>query len=180
MNRAGRTTRRGFTLVEAIATMTILAVVSVGASRIIFAAVDAYAADATRAELTMDLSAAFERMTAELRSIPSRGGQPGTPWIDTVSASSIEYGDGASIELSGTDLVLTTGDGAPRRLLSGVSAFTLVCLDESGQPLTLPLAGTGCDQIRRVQLTVTRTRNGVSETLRTRVYLRCAMAGGGS
>lgn len=176
-----RTSRTGFTLVEAIATMTILAVVSLGASRIIFAAVDAYAADATRAELTLDLSAAMERIAAELRSIPSRSGRPGTPWIDEVSTSAIVFGGSMAIELDGTELTLTAAGSDARPLIGDVSSFTLVCFDGLGQPLGLPLmTGPACDQVRRIQVSVTRTVNGVSETLRTRVYLRCTMAGGGS
>lgn len=172
--------RRGFTLIEAVATMTVLSVVSVLASRIIFAATSAYAAEATRAELSFDLSAAMERVAGELRSIPSVEGGAGTPWIDSVAAGSISFGNGSQIALSGTNLQVTVAGGSARTLLAQVTGFALACFDERGQSLALPMSGAACGTVRKIQVSITRTRAGVSETLRTRVYLRCAMAGSGS
>jgi len=170
--------RRGFTLVEAVATMSILAVVSASASRIIFAAADAYAADVTRAELTADLSTALERITAEVRSLPSRPASPGTPWIDSASATTLNFGGASTLTLNGSELRLTIGGGATRVLLKDVAAFTLAYFDEANAGLTPPLSGSACDAIRRVQVTVARTRAGTMETLRTRVYLRAGMGAG--
>jgi hypothetical protein len=160
--------------------MTILAVLSLSASRIIFAAADAYASDAVRAELTLDLSAAMERIVAEVRTIPSRDASPGSPWIDFAAADSLEFGTGHALTLDGESLMLTIDGGPPRTLLDHVSGFTIACFDEAGAPLTLPLSGSACDPIRRIEFTVARTRHGVSETLRTRVFLRCTLAGGGA
>jgi len=174
MNRQLRPSRRGFTLVEAIATMAILAVVSLSASRIIFAASDAYATDATRSQLTLDLSAAMERIASELRAVPSRESAPGTPWIDAVSVNAITYGDGSELEYLEETLTLLSGDGPACILLKNVASFSLACFDEAGQAIALPVTGAGCNSIRRIQVTVSCTRHGVTETLRTRVFLRCA------
>ena len=180
MREQARTSRSGFTLVEAVATMSILAVVSLSASRIIFAAADAYAGEAVRAELTSELSTAMERIMTELRSIPDRDAAPGTPWIDSASVSGISFGGDSELELSGSQLELTVDGETTRTLVNNVTTLSLACFDEANQPLTLPLTGAGCDGIRRVEVSITRTRHGVAETLRSRVYLRCAIVGGGS
>lgn len=171
---------RGFTLVEAVATMTVLAVVPVAASRIIFAAADSYADSAVRSELSSSVSSAMERMAMELRGIPSQEGAPGTPWIDSVTATSIAWGGNNSLARSGSEVMLATGGAAARTLLGDVESFSIACFDADNLPLAAALAGAACDAVRRVEITVTVTRNGASETLRTRVFLRCAAMGEGS
>ncbi len=180
MLRVRRVQSRAFTLVEAIATMAIIGTVGLLSSRVIFAAADAYAADAVRAEMTLDLSAAMERIAAELRSVPSRDGSVGTPWIDLAASTAIEFGNGSRIALAGSELELTIDGGTARTLLKDVSGFTLSYFDAAGQPLAAPMNTAGCDTLRRIQVTVSQTRSGATETLRTRVFLRCGAAGGGS
>lgn len=168
---------RGFTLIEAVATMTVLAVVSVAASRIIFAATDAYAGSAARSHLSAEGSAAMERIAAELRAIPSRAGAPGTPWIDSVSANSVSWGGGSTLSRSGDRVLLAVDGDAARTLLSNVSAFSIACFDAADQPLPANLSGSACDAVRRIEITLTLSRSGVNETLRTRVFPRCATTG---
>lgn len=165
---------RGFTLVEAVATMTVLAVVSVAASRIIFAAADSYADSAVRSELSTSVSSAMERMALELRGIPSRDGAPGTPWIESVTATSIAWGASSSLARSGSELMLAAEGAAARTLLGDVEGFSIACFDADNQPLAATLAGAACDAVRRVEITVTVGRGGASETVRTRVFVRCA------
>jgi hypothetical protein len=54
--------------------------------------------------------------------------------------------------------------------------------DEDDAALSAPLSGAACDDIRRVALNVTVQRNGVTESLRTTVFIRSMMSGaeGGS
>lgn len=173
-SRRAQPRARGFTLVEAVATMTVLAVVSVAASRIIFAAADSYADSAVRSELSASASAAMERMALELRGVPSRDAAPGTPWIDSVTASSIGWGGSSTLARSGSELVLATDGGAARILLGDVQAFSITCFDANGQPLAAVLSGAACDAVRRIEIAVTVGRSGASETIRTRVFVRCA------
>lgn len=156
--------------------MTVLAVVSVAASRIIFAATNAYAGSAARSHLSAEGSAAMERITAELRSIPSRAGAPGTPWIDSVSAASISWG-GGTLSRSADRVVLALDGDAARTLLSDVSAFSVACFDADNQPLPASLSGSACHAVRRIEITLTLSRSGANETLRTRVFPRCATTG---
>jgi prepilin-type N-terminal cleavage/methylation domain-containing protein len=169
---------RGFTLVEAVATMTILAVVSVAASRIIFTAADNYAGSAVRSELSASASAAMERIAFELRRIPSRDGAPGVPRIDSVTPAAIAWGGNSTLAHTGTALTLMIDGGAPRTLLGDVQAFSIACFDSSNQPLAANLSGSACDAVRRIELTLTLSRAGASETLRTRVFPRSAAGGG--
>lgn len=169
---------RGFTLVEAVATMTVLAVVSVAASRIIFAATDAYAGAAATSHLSTEASAAMERIAAELRALPSRTGSPGTPWIDSVTATSIAWGGTSSLSRSGSIVTLTIDGAAAGTLLADVSGFTIACYDQNGQALAQTLSGAACDAVRRIEITLTLSRSGASETLRTRIFPRAASAGG--
>ncbi len=173
----GRRPARGFTLVEAVATMSIIAVVSVVASRSIFAAADAYASAATRAELSGSLSAALDRLSTDLRAIPFRPEtSPTEPFLDSLTPTSIAWSNGTGFSLSGTDLLYTSG-GASSILLENVSSLSLQAFDAGNSELGENLSGNGCDAVRRVQITISATRFGVTETLRTRVFLRCMMAG---
>lgn len=172
--------RRAFTLVEAVATITIIAIIAGASSRLIFAGADGYASAATRAELANAASAAMERIALELREVAARpASSPVEPHLDSVTASSISWEGGVSLALSGSEVILTTG-GVGRTLVADVGSFAIQCFDESGTPLASTLSGDACDAVRRIQITLTLTRSGVSETLRTRVFLRCMIAGGGS
>jgi hypothetical protein len=62
-------------------------------------------------------------------------------------------------------------------LLTDVTACTIATFDEDNAPLGASLAGVACDDIRRVSVSVTVTRGGVSETLRTKVFIRATMEG---
>ncbi|MBX3403620.1 MAG: prepilin-type N-terminal cleavage/methylation domain-containing protein [Phycisphaeraceae bacterium] len=177
--RHARTHRRGrgFTLVEAVATMTVLAVVSIAASRIIFAAADAYIGAASSSHLSSEASAAMERIASELRGVPSRAGSPGTPWIDSVTATSVAWGGTSSLARSGSVVMLTIDGGTPRTLLSNVTGFSIACYDQNGQAMAQTLSGAACDAVRRIEITLTLSRSGASETLRTRIFPRAALAG---
>jgi len=163
--------------------MTAIVVVSflmISTANIIFASVDSYLASAARSRLTADLSVAMEQASAALRDIPLDSSQAGAvPAISAVSASSLNWSADSSLTLSGTSLVLNTA-GTPRTLMSGVTSFALAAWNDAGSALSLPLSGAGCQQVRRVELTISASRSGVSETLRTRVFLRNLIEGSSS
>lgn len=167
----------GFTLVESIAAITILATVMAMVSRMIFVAVDTYAAATSRAELHAALSGALERATFELRQIPLQSGGSAAPDLSSVSSSSITWATNSTLSLSGSDLTLTIAGGSPRVLLSHVTAFTLQCYDESNSALAATLSGSACNAVRRIRIDITVQRGGITEALRTRVFLRSQTAG---
>ena len=67
---------------------------------------------------------------------------------------------------------------AAQVLLQDVASFSVQAFDESNNALPATLSGSGCDAIRRLQITITLQRHGVSHTLRTKLFLRALMEGG--
>lgn len=166
----------GFTLVEMIATITVLSVIGTVASGIILHAADGYLDASTTAQLHSELSVAMDRAVRELRKIPLASGVPA---IDAVTATSITWSTDYSLALSGNDLNLTLDGGAAAVLLSDVTALTIQTYDEDNAALAASLAGAACDPIRRIELNLTVERYGVSDSLRTRIFVRSTMSGGG-
>ncbi len=178
--RSMRTLRQGFTLIELISTIVILGVIGTAASGIIFTATDGYVQAATRAQLHSELSIALDRCIRELRGIQLDGDTSGiAPDIDSVAATSIVWDDDSSLALSGSNLMLTIAGGGAAVLLADVTAFSVQMYDEDNAALGATLSGAACDNIRRVSLEATIERSGVSDTLRTKVFLRSTMYGSG-
>lgn len=176
--RARAGARRGLTLVELIATIVVLAALGSTASLIIFNAADGYLASATTAQLHAEASVALDRIARELRRIELDGTAASlAPDIDAFSATSVTWSGDSILRLTGTNLELVEDGAAAAVLLSDVSAFSLAAYDESDAALSLPLSGAACDPIRRVAVSVTLTRDGVSETLGCKVCLRGTMSG---
>ena len=170
-------TRRAFTLVEVIATIVIVAVLAAISANLVRSATSGYADAATRAELVNDGSAALERLVTGIRDIPLRASvTPAEPLIATITTDSLTVDGNQGFALSGTNLRLTVA-GVTKTLVGNVSNFQVRAFDQSNAALAVSLSGDACDPVRRIELTLTLSRNGVSETLRTRVFLRCMMNG---
>jgi prepilin-type N-terminal cleavage/methylation domain-containing protein len=170
--------RPAFTLVEMIAAVAIIAALGSFSSGIVYSAVRSYREAATRAVLHSDASTAFDRAFRVLHSI-SRDTTSSViaPRISSVSATAITWDTNNTLSLSGTQLLLTENGGAARAILNDVSSFTITAYNESNTALTPPLSGNATQAVRRLQLDVTLTRHGISETLRMKVYIRCTMSG---
>lgn len=176
-----RYARRGFTLIEAIATIIILAIIGSMASMIIINAVDGYVDAATEAQLHMEASTAMDRIVRELRKIPLDSLAAGVaPDIDDVTATSITLASGTEISLSGNKLRLANAGPPAKDLLKDVTAFSVQAYDESNTALAASLSGAACDPIRRLELDLTLQRAGATATLRTKLFIRSTMSGGGT
>ena len=103
------------------------------------------------------------------------------PDIDSVTSTSIAWrdtdGDAYSLSLSGGNLLLAVNGGASNILLTDVTAFSLDTYDESNAQLSASLSGASCDPIRRIEISITLTRQNVSETLGTKLLIRSTMSG---
>jgi prepilin-type N-terminal cleavage/methylation domain-containing protein len=182
MRRRGRTSRvrRGFTLIEGLATIAILGAIGSVASTVILSSVDSYIAAATMAEIHTEASIALDRMARELRKIPLDASAAGiAPDIDDVTSTTITWEVNSYVSLISGNLWIKIAGGTASILLSDVTAFTPKLYDESNSLIVLPVTTTACDPIRRIELTITVQRYGVSETLRSRVFLRSTMEGAG-
>lgn len=173
-----RPLRRGFTLVETIAALVIVAVVGSVSSGIIYTAIGSYRDASTTAQLHNDCSAALDRLTKALWSIPRDStASIVAPQISTVTATSIAWGGNWSLALSGTQLMLVEAGGTARPILENVTSFTISCFNESNTAMAANISGAGTQAIRRIQLQVTVARQGISHSLRTRTFIRSTMSG---
>jgi prepilin-type N-terminal cleavage/methylation domain-containing protein len=169
---------RGFTLVEAIASIVIIGIVGLVASRLVVTASAAIEGTARRAELSGMLNAAMERAMIELRNIDAAAG---VPVITSPSTSSISFTVGGSsrqLSHSGTTVSLTGAAASGAALATDVTTFTLTYYDRDNATIASPAASIS--SIRSIQLTMTATRGGVSETLRSRVFIRSLSSGSGA
>ncbi|MHC5023415.1 MAG: PilW family protein, partial [Planctomycetota bacterium] len=82
--------RRGFTLIEAVATILVLGVVGTGTSMILLSSVESYLDGAAAAQLHSEASIALDRLMREVRMIELDSGASGiAPNIDSMSALAI-------------------------------------------------------------------------------------------
>ncbi len=177
--------RRGFTLIESIATIVVVAIIGSTASFLIIDRANGYLDTATSAQLHAEASIALDRAVRELRRIELDSGASGVaPNIDTVAATSITWSDSDadsySLSLSGSDVMLAVDGGAAAVLLADATAFSVATYDEDNAALAASLTGVACDPIRRIAIDVTLTRSGVSQSLRTKLFIRSTLSGGGS
>jgi prepilin-type N-terminal cleavage/methylation domain-containing protein len=180
--RQNRICSRAFTLVEVICTISILAVVGVLASRLVFTASDQYLAAASRSAIGAELASTMERIATEVRQIPAKAGvSPTEANLGAISASSLAWTDASAVSrvlaLSGTNLTMTEG-ASTFVLLSNVTAFSVQAYDQSNIALAASLASGATAAVRRLEITITVSRSGQSESLRSRLFLRCTVEGG--
>jgi prepilin-type N-terminal cleavage/methylation domain-containing protein len=168
----------GFTLVETIATMAVLAVVGSIASMLVFNASRSFTDASRTAQLQTELSGAMERATRELRWIGiNPDSAPVVPLISSVTATSITWNTSYSLSLVSGELRYVENGAPAIVLLKDVSAMTISTFDESNAALAATLSGSACHPVRRVQVAITITRGGATQTLRSRVFLRSLMEG---
>lgn len=174
------TVRRAFTLVETIAAIVVLAVIGLAASGITLAAVTSWRDAAVSAAVHGELSTAMERIVKELRAIEPHASVEGAPRISGITPTSIAFNAGAGVTLSGDRVLLDPGSGEPEAILSGVTSLSIEAFDQSGAPLPGTLAGSACNGVRRLQVSITVQRQGVTHSLRTRLFIRGTMTGASS
>ncbi len=183
-----RRRRGGFTLIEAIATITVLAILGSMASFLVLNAVDGYVGAATSSQLHAELAIALDRLTREIRKIDNDAtAGPTDPDIDSVTQAGTEDamtwtdsdGDAYSLSKTGSNLMLAVEGQAAAVLLSDVTAFAISVYDRDNGVIVGDIAGTFCDPIRRVLLDVSLSRHNVTESLRSKVFIRSTMSGGG-
>ena len=168
--------RRGFTLVEMIAVIAILGTLAAAGSGLIFTASNAYADASIVAELHDEASASLDQCVRILRDIPEDAAASGpAPDIDVIVPYGLRWDANTILYRSGTNLWYREGLGTWRIVQTDVTAFVVRSYDNDAALLAGTLVGAACDPIRRIEIELTVTRLGVSETVRTRVYLRCTM-----
>lgn len=172
--------RRAFTLIEMVATMVILGAIGTIASNIMFTCSDGYIQAATSAQMHTEASIGMDRMVRELRKIELDDGASGiAPNIDSLTPTSLAWHGTSSLTLLGSNLMFVDDGADPAVLLSDVSSLFIQAFDEGNASMSATLSGSACDDIRRLSISLSLQRAGVTETLRTKVFLRATMAGTG-
>lgn len=174
--------RRAFTLVELISTMVVVSVMGGVATSIIIHNADAYLQAGTTSQLHHELSVALDRLVRECRRIErDKAASDIAPLIDSVSSDSMAWrdrdGNPFRVERVDGEILLAVDGGAAHVLLDDVTAFSIRTFDEVNTMLETDLVAGACDPVRRVELSITLSRHGVSETLGTKVFIRSTMAG---
>ena len=159
------------------------------ASFLIVESVDGYVDAATSSQLHAELAIALDRLTREIPKIDNdETAGPRDPDIDTVTRVGPDdamtwtdsLGKTYSLAKTGSDLMLAVESGAAAVLLSDVTAFAIEVYDQDNG--VIPggdISTTDCDPIRRVLLDVSLSRHNVTESLRSKVFIRSTMSGGG-
>ncbi len=178
MKRRRRRLRGGFTLVELVATMTVLGTIAAVASRVLFICVDGYVGASVAGQLQSEMSVGLTRLVEEVREVPLDASASGTaPDITSVTATSLTWQTDRRVYLAGSTLQYEESGGSGALLLADVTGWTVEAYDESGVALALPLSGDACDAVRRVVFEVELTRYGETRRLRGSAFIRAMMAG---
>ncbi|MCE2967852.1 MAG: type II secretion system protein [Phycisphaerales bacterium] len=174
---AARGTRGAFTLIELLCAIVVLGVLGSVTSAIILRAGVAFAGAGVASQLALEGDSAMEAVARLIRTIPTRTGtSPAAPMITSVAADSITFGSATTIARVGTELRLTEG-GQTRTLADDVSDFLIEPMSNAGAALSVPMSGAAVDAVQRVRVTLSLSRNGQSQTLRTTVFIRSLLAG---
>ncbi len=170
--------RRAFTIVEAVAVISILAAVGSVVSMLLYTGSKSYTDAAATAQLQAERPGAMARMMRELRYIPiDQTSSPIIPKINSVTASSITWNTNSSITVSSGQLQMVLNGGTAETLVQNITSLVISTFDDSNAALGATLSGAQCNTIRRIQVQITIARDGATQTLRSRVYLRGLMAG---
>jgi prepilin-type N-terminal cleavage/methylation domain-containing protein len=165
--------RRAYTLIELVASIVVIGIMSGVASGLLMRAVEGDRACAARAQLTWEASMALDRAQRELKHIARHA--DGGAAIDALSPTAIQWDALNSLSLNADELTLTAPDNPPVTLLSDVTAFTLAAFSADGTAIALPIAGDACRDVRRLSITIAADRNGAAVTLRTRIFVRAGL-----
>lgn len=177
-SRAAAPPRRGFTLVEAFVSLVVIASIGGVAGSVLLRGAEAHTQTVRRLELLSELGAALDRIDRAVREIPRDAAAVG-PALVEVSPTLIRWTDASAracrIEYVGGQLLLATEGETPTSILDGATACVIRTFDESANLLPASLNGSAVFGVRRVEITLTASRDGMTETLRTRVFPRCMM-----
>ena len=174
--------RRGFTLVESMATIVVLGVLGSTASFLILDAVDDYANASFSAQLHAEMSIGLDRAMREIRKIELDAGATGVaPDITSMAVTLLQWEDSSGnayrLGWSGSELELQVAGGAIATLLTDVTDLAISIYDEDNLDLGVSCAGPGCDAVRRVAVDVETQRGGVTDRLRFKAFIRSTMSG---
>lgn len=162
--------------------MVIIGTLAGLAAPILIRSAEVYEGTAVRSQLQGDLASAMDRLDRAIRETSLNAGGDG-PDITSVTPASLAWttlSGAATLDLVGGDLNFASPGESATTILSGATGLTVRCFDESNIELAGTLSGNAVLAVRRIEVTISASRYGLSETLRLRVFPRCMMKGLGT
>lgn len=141
-----RHAHRGFTLLEMVAAILVVSIISAVVLPVVLTSTQHYAEAVSEREAVDASAFAIDRAVRFVREIPVD--DAGEAEIATIGGSSLVLDDGSGVELSGTDLVLRDTSGTAHVLCDDVDTFTLTYLSEDGVTATADRAAVWTVAIR--------------------------------
>ncbi len=169
---------RAFTLIELLCAVVILGMLGSVTAAIVARASASFTSAGIGSQLSSEASTALEVITRRLRDIDGvTGSVPAAPSISSISATSITFNTNSSFTHSGSQVLFSDAGTTALPIVNDVVTFTLSAIDGSGNAIALPISGAGTGAIQRIGITIALRRAGITETLRTQVFIRSLTAG---
>lgn len=132
--------RRGFTLVECVCAISIIAVTSAVVLPVVNSATTSFVNAARARDISENTAYAMDRCLLMLREAPMN--QAGTEVdVSTANAAGVVFADGRGLSFAAGVLSITDADGVTAPLLRNVESFELGHLAQDGTTSTLGTAG---------------------------------------
>jgi len=124
MSMKKHTSNSAFTLIELLASIVVMSIISVTLLPVIGAASDGYASSRAVRSSTERAGFALDRITRIARQAPIGSGDVGVG-ITSASSNSIEYADGSGVQLVGSTLEMLVLGASPVPLCFDVDSFSI-------------------------------------------------------
>ncbi len=161
-----QSSRAGFTLIEMIMTIIVLAVLGAILANAFFAASDAYVKTLDVENAMGPMRTALTRMTRDIREIRALKDITAAP-----TAAQLQF-----LDLDGNSVAYSYSSGTLSRngnaLISGLSAFSFTYQDVNGTAISSPAYAPSPTDIRLVQIDTTAVFKGQARSMRTTVCPR--------
>jgi len=167
---------RAFTLVETIAVMVVLGVISAVLSSVLYAATDSYSTAETQRRSVDELGFAMEKIVRLVREQPASSSDPGSSGIVYADSGTLEFESGLRIEHRQQRLELNIPGQGEAVLMEGVDEVMFVLYPDGPgdvQPINLG-SGASPAPARLIEVRIVSGRSVLS----TRVLLRSAYGAG--
>lgn len=166
MNHNHTPTRHGFTLLELLAAILVMSIISAVVLPVIMSASESYTTTRDVRTRTERMGYALDRITRMIRQAPIGVGDTGVG-IQSATSESLVFTDGTGFDLSGNVLRMRVPNENPATLCDDIDAIEVVYLDSDGVTSTL---GTPADT-HRVVVTLTSGNLQMSTVAHPRVWI---------
>jgi prepilin-type N-terminal cleavage/methylation domain-containing protein len=123
--------RRGVTLLELVAAITVLSIIASVIMPVIVSSTESYASARSLRSSTESLAFASDQLQRTIRSAPSGAGGTGLG-VSTATNDRVLFTDGTGFELDGTDLNILIPGSDPAPICRDVEAFSISYIAQDG------------------------------------------------